>query len=136
VVQEPQMPESFKRVAAVDEVKEGRGHAVYLDGVKVAVFRKGSRFYAMADRCPHMGASLSEGQFSRNGVRCHWHGWQFDLETGRCRQKPWAKVRTYEVRVEDGGLLLRPVPEPARDDQPEEEPWMSWESPAHEPEEE
>ena len=82
-----------------------------------------------------MGASLSEGHLSRSGLRCNWHGWQFDPESGQCRQKPGARIRVYQVKVEHGSLLLRPAPEPARDDAPEEETWMSWEPPGDEPEE-
>jgi nitrite reductase (NADH) small subunit/3-phenylpropionate/trans-cinnamate dioxygenase ferredoxin subunit len=134
MMEEAQLSASFQRVAAVGEVKEGRGHAVYLDGVKVALFRRGSRFYAFSDRCPHMGASLSEGRLTLRGLRCHWHGWQFDPDSGRCRQKSWARVRVYQVKVEDGALFLRPVPEPDREVEPGDEPWMSWEPPVDEPE--
>jgi nitrite reductase (NADH) small subunit/3-phenylpropionate/trans-cinnamate dioxygenase ferredoxin subunit len=133
VVTEAQQAGVFKRVAGVDELKESRGHAVYLDGTRVAVFRRGNRFWAVADSCPHMGASLSEGQLSRRGVRCQWHGWQFDLETGQCRQKSWARVQLYETKVEDGSLLLRPVPLPEREEEPGEEPWLSWEPPTDAP---
>ncbi|MFQ5767464.1 MAG: Rieske (2Fe-2S) protein [Acidobacteriota bacterium] len=94
-------------MAAADEVSEGRGRGVWLDGVKVALFMENGRLYALADRCPHMGASLSEGSLCGGNVRCHWHGWCFDLQTGECRQKEWATLATYEVRVEDGRILLR-----------------------------
>lgn len=36
-------------------------------------------------RCPHAGADLSQtGSISGNTLTCRVHGWQFDLETGRC----------------------------------------------------
>ncbi|MFQ5668990.1 MAG: Rieske (2Fe-2S) protein [Acidobacteriota bacterium] len=118
----------FTRVAHADDIREGRGCAVTLEGVQVAVFRRRARYFAVSDRCPHMGASLSEGIFKGGTVQCHWHGWCFDVATGECEQKPWARLPTYEVRVQGGDLLLRP-PEP-EEEEPEEdagdEPWMTW----------
>ena len=122
----------FTRVADVDEIREGRGHGVYLDGIKVAVFRKGRDYFAVADRCPHMGASLSEGHFYRGVVQCHWHNWRFDVSTGRCEQKAWARLALYDVRVEGRDVLLRPRPQPpvpARPADEEDEAWMGWEPP-------
>ena len=47
------------------------------------------------------------GQFvvSRGGevVRCPWHGWEFDILTGRSLYNPHrVRVRRYEVSVERG----------------------------------
>jgi nitrite reductase (NADH) small subunit len=40
-------------------------------------------------------------------LRCPWHGWEFDLETGESLFDPerW-RVRVYPVRVEDGEILV------------------------------
>ncbi len=120
----------FTRVADVDEIREGRGHGVFVDGLRVAVFRRGGEFFAVADRCPHMGASLSEGRFARGVVQCHWHGWRFDVRTGRCEQKAWARLALYEVRVEGRDVLLRPRPPARSEPEPEEEDWVTWQPPA------
>jgi nitrite reductase (NADH) small subunit/3-phenylpropionate/trans-cinnamate dioxygenase ferredoxin subunit len=124
---------AYTRVADVAEIREGRGHGVYLGGVRVALFRKGMDYYAVADRCPHMGASLSDGNFSRGMVQCSWHNWRFDVQTGRCEQKAWAKLALYDVRVEGSDVLVRPRPAAtvAADAGPDEdEAWMRWQPPA------
>jgi len=46
------------------------------------VFNTGEEFFALENRCPHMGAPLSEGEIVDNCVCCHDHGWIIDLDTG------------------------------------------------------
>jgi nitrite reductase/ring-hydroxylating ferredoxin subunit len=106
---------------------------VFVEGTKVAVFRQGGRLFAVGDRCPHMGAALSEGQLGKGVIRCHWHGWQFDLDTGACRQKPWARLPRYEVREDGEDLLLRPLADEAAasgDDEEDLDQFLAWKPPA------
>ena len=100
---------TFTRVAAVDEFRTDRGRMVYYQGTKVAVFRQGDSFFAVNDRCPHMGAAMSGGRITNGIIRCHMHGWEFDVTTGECKTKQWAKLPRYEVRIQGNDLLLRPI---------------------------
>jgi nitrite reductase/ring-hydroxylating ferredoxin subunit len=71
----------------------------------LAVYHVGSRFHACADRCPHAGATLSEGELERGVVTCPRHGSQFDVATGqRLRGPADTDIATYPT-VEDGGEL-------------------------------
>jgi nitrite reductase/ring-hydroxylating ferredoxin subunit len=71
----------------------------------VAVYHVGSRFHACADRCPHAGATLSEGELERGVVTCPRHGSQFDVTTGqRLRGPADTDLATYPT-VSDGGQL-------------------------------
>jgi len=118
--------EGFVKVGRVDQFAERRGRAVDFEGSKVAVFRLDGRWYAIQDDCPHMGASLSAGLVGRGTVECHWHGWRFDLETGRSDSRSGACARVFEVRVEgDDVLVRRPVPAPEADDAAEDE-LLAW----------
>ena len=75
------------------------------DGEPLAVYHVGSRFHACADRCPHAGATLSEGELERGIVTCPRHGSQFDVSTGeRVRGPADTDIATYPT-VEDGGQL-------------------------------
>jgi nitrite reductase/ring-hydroxylating ferredoxin subunit len=76
----------------------------------LAVYHVGSRFHACADRCPHAGATLSEGELERGVVTCPRHGSQFDVATGqRLRGPADTDIATYPT-VEDGGQLYLLVP--------------------------
>jgi nitrite reductase (NADH) small subunit len=111
------------RVGEVDDVRRAGACVVEVHGRPVVVLSVGDRFYAVHDRCPHMGAPMSAGSVGgtfvascphdlvygrHDGVlRCPWHGWEFDLDTGRSLLEP-ARVglRTYEVTVEDGDVVV------------------------------
>lgn len=82
------------------------------------------RIRAMRDRCSHYGARLSLGKlqpkvvgdevgerrFAEDGevvLRCPWHGYEFDVDTGRCIADPMHQsVRTYRILVEDDTVFL------------------------------
>ena len=39
-------------------------------------------------------------------LRCPWHGWEFDLETGACLGEPSLRAAVYPSRVEGGRILV------------------------------
>jgi nitrite reductase (NADH) small subunit/3-phenylpropionate/trans-cinnamate dioxygenase ferredoxin subunit len=122
---------SYVRVGRETDFREGRGSAVKVDGVAVAVFRVGRRLFALKDACPHMGASLADGKPDGLQVECHWHHWKFDLDTGRCHEREWAAADRYEVKLSDGDVWLKAPEDPAapevtsEDEDPE---WVFWDA--------
>lgn len=110
-------------VASVDQIPPGGRLLVKVEGREIGVFNVDGEYFAMGNRCPHNGASLCKGrivglveasepgayQFSRRGelLRCPWHGWEFDLRTGKSRCEPdRTKVRSYDLKVEAGDALV------------------------------
>lgn len=101
----------------------GEMRPVQVDGLAVVVARTlDDRLYAVRDRCPHAGAKLSNGRLERTVVgdgvgryvlsdgyliRCPWHGFEFDVSSGRCLADPEnTRVRAYRVYVEHGMVWL------------------------------
>jgi nitrite reductase/ring-hydroxylating ferredoxin subunit len=101
-------------VARADEIGPGERKLVSVGGRSLGVFNVGGEYYAVRNRCPHQGGPLCEGfQFAplrsdRPGsyergpagqiIRCPWHGWEFDLRTGRSWFDPQrTRVRSYRV---------------------------------------
>lgn len=116
----------FVKVGEIQDFREGRGRAVDLCGVQVAIFRTGDRFIAVSDACRHMGASLADGKLTGDELECGWHGWTYDVRTGQNDAHAWACLAVYEVKLEGQDVLLRrpdpPVPEePNRDEDDEDE---------------
>src|SRR5437867_11479536 len=105
----------FVRVASVDEVPAGTGKAVTVDGQQVALFNVNGTFYAIDDTCTHEEASLAAGAVYGEIVACPKHGSRFHLPTGRVLSLPAVvPVSAYQVQVEDGQVLLLPVPQRGR----------------------
>jgi nitrite reductase/ring-hydroxylating ferredoxin subunit len=109
-------------VCRAEDVPEGEPHSFDAGRVRVCVVRRGDRFYALNDRCPHRQVALSAGtlggtalpsevgivRYGRDGeiLRCPWHGWEFDVRTGQSWFDPGqVRVRRYEVAVEPGAAL-------------------------------
>ncbi len=95
------------RVAALDDLVEGRGQRVDVADRRIALFRVGEEVFALADTCSHAEASLSEGEVFDDVVECPLHGAAFDLRTGEVLTLPATKpVAAYTVEVEDGEVNL------------------------------
>jgi nitrite reductase/ring-hydroxylating ferredoxin subunit len=110
-------------VASVDEIPPGEHKLVEVSGRAIVVYNLGGEFFALNNRCPHRGGSLfhgvqtglvesrEPGQYllSRRGemVKCPWHGWEFDIRTGKSWCDPARlRVRQYPVSVRSGTDLV------------------------------
>lgn len=73
----------------------------------VAVYQIDGSVYAAADRCPHAGALLSEGELEHRTITCPRHGSQFDVCTGeRLRGPADTEIARYDVVVAGGQVAL------------------------------
>jgi len=96
-------------VGKVDDIPEGKGIAVEAGRRAIAVFRSGGKLYAIANKCPHKGASLCEGEVVvKDGiVRCPWHHWNWQLGNGKLEADPRQSLRTFEVAIEGDDVVVR-----------------------------
>ena len=73
---------------------------VDVNGVTLALFNAGGgRFHATSPLCPHEDGPLAEGWIEGDAVVCPWHGFDFELRTGRCRVDEGLAIAVYPVRV-------------------------------------
>ena len=70
-------------IASVSEIPNGEGREFVVEGRIVAVFNCDGEFHALDGICPHAGGPLAKGKLNGNVVTCPWHGWQFDVTSGR-----------------------------------------------------
>jgi nitrite reductase (NADH) small subunit len=111
------------RVGAVEDFRQDGCRMVEVDGRSVGIITVAGRLFALRDRCPHRGAPMCQGTVSGTFVasaphqyvygmhdaviRCPWHGWEFDLETGRSLLEPdRVGVRVYQITVDEGVVVL------------------------------
>lgn len=93
---------TFIACAKAAEIPPGKGKAVTVNQVAVAVFNLGGEFYAIANTCPHRGGPLGEGDLSGDTVTCPWHGFQFDVKTGESADGRPMRIASYPTRVASG----------------------------------
>ncbi len=97
----------FFTIAQVSELPESRRLTVRVGDHKVALFKLAGEIYALDGRCPHRGGSLGEGTIEGGTVFCPLHGWQFDVTTGACVDKPDRPAKCLPVRVVDGQIQVQ-----------------------------
>lgn len=104
---------------------------VAFENFEVGVFKLGGAFYAWLNHCPHMGGPACQGKimpkvdeviaadrtskgmaFSKSQFHlvCPWHGYEFDIRTGRHAGNAKLGLRSMKVQVSDGDVIVT-VPE-------------------------
>lgn len=112
-------------VGRPSEMNEGRAKiALLTNGDRVAVFLLDGKLSAIANACAHQNGPLGEGKILDCLVTCPWHGFQYDVRTGRSPAPFTEMVPTYRIRIHNGmvevhpdanppGTPVEPVPLPA-----------------------
>jgi nitrite reductase (NADH) small subunit len=90
---------AFVRVAKVADVAPGSIQQAEAGGRTIALSNVGGRFHAIDGTCLHRGGPLGEGTLEGTVVTCPWHGWQFDVITGKNPLNPAAAVGCFAVEV-------------------------------------
>jgi len=74
----------------------------------IVLVRQGDQFYAIGERCSHLGGPLAEGKVEGGCISCPWHGSVFALADGEVQAGPaTAPQPAYEVRVREGKIEVR-----------------------------
>jgi nitrite reductase (NADH) small subunit len=94
------------KVLDLAALPSGQFALVTVDGLDVALFRRGDEIFAIGDECPHQGGSLAGGFVEGDIVTCPLHGWEFDLRSGACMTVPGESTPRYAVTVEAGAIFL------------------------------
>ena len=97
---------SFVKLADLDELPVGGAKEVEHDGRIIALFNVDGVISAIDGICPHQGGPLADGPLHGTMVSCPWHGWEFDVRTGRTNLNSKLKQPVYEVKVEGQDVLV------------------------------
>ncbi len=92
---------------ALDRIGDGSTQLLVVHNERICLARVGEEFYAVADKCTHNGESLSKGKINYLGeVVCPWHGYRFQLKTGRECEERSQDLNTYPIDVRDDGFFI------------------------------
>lgn len=97
------------------------------DGVEIGIFKLNGEFFAYENVCPHMGGPACQGkiiakveeaiaddrtckgmEFSKIKINvvCPWHGFEFDIRTGRHPGNPRYHLRPVKVRLDGADVIV------------------------------
>ena len=89
---------------------------VMVDGRPILLASTKNGVYAIRDKCPHMGAILSNGMYENGIIRCKDHGLPIDVETGEVSDQSKAdflrldeysrSVKTYKVIIRNESVYI------------------------------
>jgi 3-phenylpropionate/trans-cinnamate dioxygenase ferredoxin subunit len=109
-------------VSRADDLSDGDRKVVEVNGRSIGIFNVHGEYFALRNVCPHQGGPLCAGvvwsyvhsrapgdydyDAERKLVRCPWHGWEFELSTGKSWFDPRRmRVKSYDVGVVAGAYL-------------------------------
>lgn len=89
-------------------VPKGKINTMLIEGKKICLAHTDKGVYAIQDKCPHNGASLSFGYCSNehNSIVCPLHRYHFSLETGRALSGIADAGRVYPIKCNEDGVFL------------------------------
>jgi len=93
----------FVLAAKIADVPAGAVHEFQVGGKPIALANVAGKFFAINNTCLHRGGPLGQGSLQGSIVTCPWHGWEYDVTTGKLLQNPSMGVACYptEVRGEE-----------------------------------
>ncbi|MGA2483013.1 MAG: Rieske (2Fe-2S) protein [Candidatus Acidiferrales bacterium] len=97
---------AFVRAAKVAEIPAGTIREFQVEGKAVALANVEGKFYAINNTCLHRAGPLGQGPLDGKRVTCPWHGWQYDVTTGKVLQNPSVGVETYQIEVRGEDLFV------------------------------
>jgi nitrite reductase (NADH) small subunit/3-phenylpropionate/trans-cinnamate dioxygenase ferredoxin subunit len=107
---EPEALPVFLRLASVHDIPPGTGRGFAVGRYEIAVFNIDGAFYAIENSCPHQGGPLADGWLEGPLITCPWHGWCFDVRSGKMTLGEFAHVPRFDVQVNAGELYVATEP--------------------------
>ncbi|MHB8105054.1 MAG: Rieske (2Fe-2S) protein [Dehalococcoidales bacterium] len=112
---------NYVKVGVTGEFKDGVKKKVSIGGQDIMVAKVGGSYYAVSNRCVHMGGDLSNGTLEGTVITCPRHSSQFDVRDGKNIR--WLKgsgifsavgnalsspksLATYKVKVEGDAISV------------------------------
>ncbi len=74
---------NYVKVGTTKEFTDGEKKMVIANGQEILLAKVSSHYYAIANRCPHLGGNLSAGVLVGNIITCPRHGSKFDMRDGK-----------------------------------------------------
>jgi nitrite reductase/ring-hydroxylating ferredoxin subunit len=95
------------KVASKKDLMPASMMGVEVNGKEICLVNLGNTYYAIGNRCTHMGCMLSDGELGGENVRCSCHGSMFNIKTGNVIKGPAKNPEpTYQVKTEADQIMI------------------------------
>jgi nitrite reductase (NADH) small subunit len=113
-------------VGALHEFEEGSRKVVSCNGTEVGVFKVNGELVAWFNNCAHMGGPVCQGRMYKrviepigedrtttqlafsdeHHIACPWHGYEFDLISGKHPGSGRHRLRRANLKISDGDVYV------------------------------
>lgn len=97
-----------------NEIKNGEHKKVKVKDKEILIFKLNDNITAISNTCLHKGGPLSEGKVEKKYggyyITCPWHGWEYNLVTGKAPPGYEEQQAMYEVIVKDNKIHVSEKP--------------------------
>jgi len=104
----------FVKIAQTTELMEGTKKKILVENREILLVNLKNSYYALDNKCPHMGGSLFDGTLESGTIICPRHHSQFDVTTGKNLEGakilfvrfPVKDAHVFPVKVEGSDILI------------------------------
>ena len=98
---------AFVKVASAKNVSSAGKISVKAGGKEIMLAAVKGKFYAIGNKCTHMGCKLSEGEMDGENVTCPCHSSMFSLKDGTVVKGPAKKAEpSFKVKVQGDDVMV------------------------------
>ena len=96
-----------KAIGLIGELRERLPVETELGGMRFKLVELDGKLIAFSTRCAHQLGPLGEGRIEGGIVECPWHGYRFDVASGKCVSGAACRLaRAPEVKVGPAGEVV------------------------------
>ena len=105
----------MEKISTVDEISKGEMKSFIIKDKEILIVNVGGKYYAIDNRCSHMGGNLSEGTLEGDIVVCPRHGSRFNVRTGEADKGPKILVirlktknlNIYPLKIQENDIMIK-----------------------------
>lgn len=105
---------SFEKIADISDLKPGEKKKVIVDSKVILLTNIEGKYYAVDNKCTHMGGDLSLGTLEGSHIICPRHHGVFDVTNGKAvkdgkllfMNAKTHDLEAYPVKVEGNQILI------------------------------
>ena len=98
---------TWVKIANKDEIHEGNGKEINVNGQRIALFLSNNKYYAIEALCRHQDGSLAPGKLQGEVVECPLHFWHYNIRTGELLDYiDGVKLTTFNIEIRKNEIYL------------------------------
>ncbi|OCQ88846.1 hypothetical protein BCD64_03620 [Nostoc sp. MBR 210] len=102
----PTITTAWVRVATVEQIPDGGIFVTKVGGHSLILYRQGDRITCYRNACSHLASPLDGGKVENGIITCPTHGFQYQLDTGKCLTAD-VPLHSYPVQIKGDKAFVK-----------------------------